>query len=648
MPSVRVSEFDTWRPGYGLATVSIYEASSATLASVFLDPALTQAAANPQTLAQMTENGISYGKFQASLYVGVPYELQINSVDETGIVGVPITTLEGEDASLATVIPTGASVAGNLDDILARRIDVRDYGTFLAVGQNNASATTNTNTIVAALGVAGAAGGGYVEIPAGTYQFTSFTLPPGVVLRGAGREATTLQSTQEGNVVTLSGDTAGFERITIDGVSQVTGSVGVFGANINFIHFDDVMIQRFDVGLQRYGGTGSHWYDLFISDCSTAGYQCHGYSDNGLGGAITEETWNGGKVELCAGIGIDILFKDSNVSQLIFSRIGFDTNTGTAVSIIGGQQIKFDQNCWWNGNTTNILIDDAPPIQTGLLNNPSIGIEFQDGTFGPAIAAVAASGSTAAQPATNSVIQLNDTLEAVAFRRCDFSYVSVDIDTPSNNILVQDCREITGMSFAGDTPTAWTRAKTFNRGESAGLTTGNAATIAWFVELNPGQAVYLEGKIIGRSRTTTDTGFFHIAVSAHRPGGSLLYDGATGAFTAGDIITGQTSGATAREIAVSASGSNGTLTVQDVFGTFLNNEIITDTNTGSANVNGGVVDANCALLGSVTSIRPAQLTDSNWAATFVAQGAEIQLQVTGDSSMNVEWIVNLDMVIIGS
>jgi hypothetical protein len=551
--------------------------------------------------------------------------------------------LIGEDASEATVIPTGASVAGNLDDILARRIDVRDYGTFIAVGQNNASAITNNDTITEALGVAGAAGGGYVECPAGTYQFTTLTIPEGVVLRGQGQGATTLQSTEEGQVITLAGDTAGLERITIDGVNQVTDSIGVFGANINFVHMNDVMIKRFDIGLQRYGGTGSHWYDLSLSDCSTAGYQCHGYSDNGLGGTITEETWDGGKVELCAGIGIDIQFVDSTVAQLQFSGIGFDTNTGTAVSIIGGQQIKFDETCWWNGNTDNILIDDAGPTSSTQGQN-SIGIEFHDGSFGPAIAPIAASGQTAAQPATNSTITLNNTLESVAFRRCDFAYVTIDINSPSNNVLAQDCREITGMAFGGNSPQAWNRAKTFNRGESSGLTTGNAATIAWALELQPGVAVYLEAKIIGRSRSSTDTGFFHIAVSAHRPGSTLLYDAATGAFAAGNIVTGQTSGASARIINVAATGSSGTLTLQDIDGTFLNNELITDTNTGSANANGTTTNQNCVLIGSVTSLRPAQLTDTNWAATFVAAGPEIQIQVTGDASMNVEWTVDVDQV----
>jgi hypothetical protein len=58
-------------------------------------------------------------------------------------------------------------------------------------------------------------------------------------------------------------------------------------------------------------------------------------------------------------------------------------------------------------------------------------------------------------------------------------------------------------------------------------------------------------------------------------------------FTAGNIVTGATSGATAR-IPPTRRGATGTLTLQDVVGTFVDNEIITDGATGSATVNGAL------------------------------------------------------------
>ena len=47
MASIRIIEFDTWRPGYGLATVRVYQAGTSTLASLFNDEELTDPAANP-------------------------------------------------------------------------------------------------------------------------------------------------------------------------------------------------------------------------------------------------------------------------------------------------------------------------------------------------------------------------------------------------------------------------------------------------------------------------------------------------------------------------------------------------------------------------------------------------------------------------
>jgi hypothetical protein len=61
MPSIRIADFDTWRPGYGLATVSAFLANTNVLAAIFTDEALTVPAGNPLTLIQETLGGISYG-----------------------------------------------------------------------------------------------------------------------------------------------------------------------------------------------------------------------------------------------------------------------------------------------------------------------------------------------------------------------------------------------------------------------------------------------------------------------------------------------------------------------------------------------------------------------------------------------------------
>jgi len=67
---------------------------------------------------------------------------------------------------------------------------------------------------------------------------------------------------------------------------------------------------------------------------------------------------------------------------------------------------------------------------------------------------------------------------------------------------------------------------------------------------------------------------------------TLDYDGQTGNFTVGQIVTGTTSGATAVILEDSDSGATGTLTLGSITGTFLNNEPITDPLGGAAVVDG--------------------------------------------------------------
>lgn len=66
----------------------------------------------------------------------------------------------------------------------------------------------------------------------------------------------------------------------------------------------------------------------------------------------------------------------------------------------------------------------------------------------------------------------------------------------------------------------------------------------------------------------------------------LPYDGQSGNFTAGLIVTGGTSGATGTIHSDTDAGATGTLILTDVVGTFVDNEAITDSSTGAAVVNG--------------------------------------------------------------
>ncbi len=154
----------------------------------------------------------------------------------------------------------------------------------------------------------------------------------------------------------------------------------------------------------------------------------------------------------------------------------------------------------------------------------------------------------------------------------------------------------------------------------------------------------LEAKVIGNQRNDDKSGEYHISVSAERPPSDLDYDDQTTNFTLGDVLTGGTSGATARIVVDTDGGATGTLELRDIVGAFENNEIITDPSGGSATVNGTLTGASAALLGSVTSIRAAREDVGGWACVFAATGTEIELRVTGASGDTVEWLCHVDTV----
>jgi hypothetical protein len=123
----------------------------------------------------------------------------------------------------------------------------------------------------------------------------------------------------------------------------------------------------------------------------------------------------------------------------------------------------------------------------------------------------------------------------------------------------------------------------------------------------------------------------------------LGYQNQTSNFTLGDVITGATSGAKARVIVDSDSGSTGTITLKDITKEFINGETITGAVSGSAQVNGALVHANAALLGSTTSLITAVESDANTACDFSVSGYEVQVSVTGVAAKTFEWSVHCEV-----
>lgn len=625
MTAQLVSEFDTWRPGYGSATVRVYVAGTTTLASLFTDEALTVAADNPQVLDERIIDGIIYGKFLHSLYTSSAYELDIDSTDQTGVQRPPLTTLTGEEISSSVVVATGATEPHTLADTVARTVYAMDFGTLSSSG---GSAASNTITLAAAIGAAAANGGGEVVIPPGTYPFNQITLSAGIVLRGYGRGVSIIQSQVQGIAVTVSGDRAGLRMITLDGVSNQTNSVGFYSKANDETVFDDAEVKRFVTGIHFKGGRRATWRDFYINSCGT-GAKLHGDSDPGNGADGDEfrnNSWSRGLVSLCTVKGIELSWEDKLCINNKFRDVGFEDSTGAATVINGARYTEFD-GCWWKANTITMQIHDDDITTTAARNeNTVIGLFIGHGEI------------------NGGSVTFKDTCQDAVLEGLNILGVAFTLSTPLNNpVAVRDCIEDGAVTLAGE-GSKYHRFNRINEGQSSGITTDATPTKAWSIAMVPGQMVYLEAKVIGRQRNAAAYAAYHRIVRAVRPGGTLNYDTQTVNFAAGLVVTGTTSHATARIQADSDSGTTGALTLVDVNGVFIDNELITDTGGGSATVNGAMTFSDAALKGSVETLGTIYEDDSAWEATFVANGPEIELRVTGAASKTVEWEVNVIVV----
>lgn len=625
MATTRIPDFDTWQPGYGGSVVTVYVAGTTTLASVYTDEALTQAASNPITLSNREEDGISYGKWPhaGSLYTSQAVSLSIDSTDQTGTIRPPLVTLDGEDASKATVRAAGGSVDTELEDIVARVIYATDYGALVAGG---GSASSNNTTLTAALGAAAGNGGGIVVVPAGTYAFTKISIAGGVVLQGQGRGVTILQSQTAERCVTMSGDRAGLRAITVDGVNNTANSTGVYAKARKELLFDDVDVKRFATGIHFKGGRKLNARNLYLTN-NTNGAKFYGDDDAGSGGdgdAFLYNEWSGGAVTQHSGIGIDLSYEDMPCWHNVIRDVGFEDNTGTALRVNGARWSRFE-GCWWNGNTTNIeVLDDTDSSNEARESNTIEGLYFVGGEI------------------TGGAVTLRDTLLDVSFQDMSLSDVDFTLTSPKYSVLLLNCSEDGQVTVAG-TSSYLTRWYRNDHGQTTGLTTDATVTKAWARTLAPGEVVFAVARVIGNQRNGTSTGEYYIAVSAKRAGSTLAYDAQTANFTVGTIVTGAVSGATARIIADTDGGTTGTLTLRDIEGEFEDNETITDTAGGSATANGTLSSGSVSLLGSNTALRTAREDVSGWDAAFAANTPELELRVTGAASSTIEWTCDVSI-----
>ena len=613
----RISEFDTWRPGYGGATVHVYLAGTTTSASIYTDEALSVAASNPQTLESLTDaSGTIYGKFTVPVYIGVAYELDIVSLDQTGVIRIPLTTLTGESATGATVIPTGGGVANTLAAILGREFYAEDTA---AIG---VSAATNSATITTAIGRAATAGGGRAYLPDNTaVVFNQLTVSSGVILTGRGRTGTptVLQSQVADKAITL-GTGSGLQDVVVDGITKVASGIGIYSKAKNETYLQNILVKRLEKGIQLIGGRNANWRELYIDACGT-GAELLGSLDGSGGDLIQNHTWFGGKVSNCTTTGLFLSYVDKVVSNVELFNVGFEDNTGTALSVNGARFVTLT-DCHFSGNTVNLAIADDS--LTTVTDNTIRSFRMTGGSI---------SGGTAT---------FDGTCVDVVLERVDLSNVAFTFTNLTANIVLIDCKEDSAVTFAGQ-GTRITRLTT-ELGDSPGssVTTTDATPLkAWELTLAPGEIAWVEAKVIGVQRNGEGYGVYHIGQAVRRPGSQLLYKAQTANFTLGATLTGTTSGASGRIVADTDGGLTGTLVLKEILGTFIDNEPLTDSVTGAATCNGVLVPQNAALLGTVTAIEAAVETVAGYNAAFAVSAGNVEVDVTGAVSSTIDWTCNV-------
>lgn len=613
----RISDFATLREGYSGATVTVYKANSTDLADLFQDIDCTIDAANPQVLSQTTLGDLSFGRFVNPIYTAESYYLSISDGTQTGTVRVPLFSLDGQDGSPLLVTPEGATQANTLASILGRRVFAEDYGDL-----DDADSAANTTTLTAAIGAVASQGAGVVQLPPGTFPFTTLSLPAGVVLQGYGLTATILQSEEAQAVVTLTGAGAGFASMTLDGVSLAANSIGIKMRGQQYSSFRDFTCKRFETGVDAAGASFSDWKEFSILNCST---NLKAYGDWTDGGGISTgnapfhfNRWIGGVCQQAAVIGVDLSFEDSEVSHNWFKDILFDSNL-LGIKANGTRFVFFDE-CQFTNNTTLCDVHDDDAL-TG--NNKIFGFTITRSIL------------------NGGILQFKDTCGDCKLVACELLGTSIKMITPKNPLMLIDCVENATATIDGTGDgTKVLRRFSDLPGATKGVTAGSAATKAASLKLDPGEMCTMRVGVTGKQRNGTDKASYMFTVTAQRAPSTLAYDAQTGNFTLGLVLTGGTSGATGRIIADSDSGATGTLTLHTISGIFVDNETITDGAGGSALANGALVAGSVSILDQ--DVQSSSETDAAWDCAAAGSTEEVEIRVTGATGKTIDWTVYIE------
>lgn len=607
-----VSEFDLWRAEYAGKIITVRRANTTTKADLYYDINLTEAAENPQTLLSRKFGDVYYGKFERPVYTPHAYSLAYGTTDETAIQRPPIITLDGEDAGGAVVTPEGGLVASPLEELLSRVIYATDDGVFTVSPSENAS------IINRAIGRAGARGGGTVFLPPGRWQITSVSIPAGVTLRGNGIGSTVLYSTVAGAVVTIAGDGARVEDMTLDGVNVVSGSIGVYSKGNDNIGMRSVELLRFADNMLVRGGRRIFLDDVRTS-LATRGAAFYGSLDTAGGDEIRDLRWVGGYARSTTEAAIVLEYVDMAVQHCRLADLDVRGNLTDGVKVIGSRFTRLSE-CIFTDNARHLSIDDDTPVGA---DNFIQGLLAEDCEF------------------VNGGVRVRGTALQCLFDRSEFQNVEVDVATTADNpIILRDCVEDADVAFTGDGTKVW-RQSTASGGQTKGSTVDDTPIKAISFPMEPGETAIFRFRAIANQVDGEGHAVFVGTQGARRDTSDLSYDGGLIQMSVGDAIVGATSGATGTVTAIGALAS-GTASLRLISGEFEDNEAIQVGGTTHAFVNGTITPHDAAMIGSLVMEIETLVNFTAGDAVLTAVDQEVQLTLTGKDSITTIWTAFLE------
>lgn len=616
-----VFQFDLWQEGYAGAVVSVFKEGTTEFADLFSDLNLSQPLLNPQVLLSQTINGRTFGRFSNHIYTADSYYLGINGNQTSGVEAAPLRSLDGENATEAFVTSIRGGIQRTAGERAGYSINVLDFGNFLQV---DGSSAENTTTLTAAIGAAASLNGSRVMLPAGRYRVNAFNLAAEVTLAGQGRNATILQSGSVGAICTVTGDNAGLEDLTLDGLNLQPTSVGVFALARANLHLCNVMIKRFDTGLKCVGGVDHQYSNLFADNCNT-NVLLRGDSDassTALGSSFTDLIWNGGAITTSLQYGLRISYVDLPIQGLTIRDLDITDNAGTsALSIEGAKSLIIEDTVFLRNTLRHLLTSDVVPF--GGVPITVENLELRSCEF------------------TDSEIKLGGSCKDTVFDRPILAgALSINANGPLYPIMFRDAIEASTVTQTGNTDHIMRWAST-NQGIYRGQTTPTATNVVVYKRvLNPGEIVHFDVMATAVQTNLALQGSIKKTGAAYLPAAALNFVNQTVSFLTGNTITAAPSGASAMIQTQTDAGPSGTLNLIRIDGVFANNDVLTSPGGGNGVAQGSITLGNAATIAPVQTDHYAlPLGATTWDVDVTTSGQEARVVVRGPTTGTIDWRV---------